>query len=268
MVKDLNWGLQTKRIKIFVYLGVFLLIFVLSGCGTLQTLVQKDGETSPLADWIGGGTNDEVNVPATSNLGDGKMISLYFPDATGKALVKEERTIPKTLSLARETVNQWLKGPAVNGNAQNAVDPATTLLDIAIKDGVATVDLSHEFTQSYGKVSQEVAVYGLVNTLTQFPTVHEVKFRIEGKVLNKLGNLDMKSLSYRAGLVKGESTSGNTSGNAAGSTGGSTSGTASGTVSGNANMNSGTNGSTQSNQKTVPGSPSTLNLFSSSQSST
>ncbi|MGI1659870.1 MAG: GerMN domain-containing protein [Desulfitobacterium sp.] len=189
--------------KCFLYLGVLLIVSaLLGGCGTLQTLVKEDSEKSLLADWIGG-NSEEATIPATSNLGDGKMISLYFPDATGKVLIKEERSIPKTLSLARETVNQWLMGPAVQGSTQGAVDPATSLVDIAIKDGVAIVDLSREFTQVYGNVDQEVAVYGLVNTLTQFPTVREVTFRIEGKALTRLGSLDVTRLSYREGLVLG-----------------------------------------------------------------
>ena len=269
MVKD--WGAKPKLkgIKFFLYLGMILLsLIVLSGCGTLQTLVQKDGETSPLAEWIGG-TNQETSVPAISNLGDGKTISLYFPDSTGKALIKEERTLPKTLSLARETVNQWLKGPAVKGSTQAAVNPTTTLIDIAVKDGVATVDLSREFTEVYGKVSQEVAVYGLVNTLTQFPTVREVKFRIEGKALTKLGNLNVTNLSYREGLVKGSNSSnlssGNTSnGNSAGTNAsvGADKGLSLPVLPASGNL------SNQGTNSVLPDSPSSMNLFSFPASST
>lgn len=185
-----------------ITIGVIFMSIVLSGCGTLQTLVQKDGEPTPLSQWIG---SNEQTVPATTNLGDGKAVSLYFPDSTGKALVKEERTLPKTLSVARETITEWLKGPA-QGKGQAAVAPTTTLLDIAVKDGVATVDLSKEFTEPVSKVSQEMTVYGLVNTLTQFPTVHQVKIKVEGKPLTKLGNLDLSKLSYKEGFVKDTAT--------------------------------------------------------------
>jgi hypothetical protein len=188
--------------RLWVAIGVILMSMVLAGCGTLQTLVQKDGEATPLSQWIG---SEQQTVPATTNLGDGKAVNLYFPDSTGKTLVKEERTLPKTVSVARETINEWLKGP-VQGKGQAAVAPATTLRDIAIKDGVATVDLSKEFAEPFGKVSQELAVYGLVNTLTQFPTVHEVKIRVEGKPLTKLGNLDLNNLSYKEGIVKDTAT--------------------------------------------------------------
>lgn len=253
IAKRLHWR------KLCVYFGVMVMSFVLTGCGALQTLVQKDGGTTPLSQWIGG---NEQTVPATTNLGDGKAVSLYFPDSTGKSLVKEQRTLPKTLSLARETINQWLKGPAVQGNGQAAVATATTLLDIAVKDGVVTVDLSKEFTQPLGKVSQEVAIYGLVNTLTQFPTVHEVKLKIEGKPLTKLGNLDLSKLVYKEGYVK-DTSAGKSSGTGS-------SPAPSGT--GNSISPSGTSDTSGSvsgdGAKVQPDSPSTLNLFSIPSSST
>lgn len=228
---------QRHRRTFWAAVGVLLMSIVLTGCGTLQTLVQKDGEAAPLSQWVG---NSAPTVPATTNIGDGKAVSLYFPDPSGKYLVKEQRTLPKTVSLARETINEWLKGPADSGKGQVAVPPKTTLLDIAIKDGVATVDLSKEFTQPLSKVSQEATVYGLVNTLTQFPTVREVKLRIEGKPLTKLGNLDLSKLSYQEKLVKESAAPNNT-------------------------INDSTGGSSNppsAKPKTSKDSPSTLNLFS------
>lgn len=247
MKKLWRMAIQFRERKLFTIAAMMVISVVLTGCGTLQTLVQKDGETSPLSQWIGG--KDQQAVPAITNLGDGKAVNLYFPDSTGKFLVKEERTLPKTLSLARETINQWIKGPTGKGNVQAAVAPATTLLDISVKDGVATVDLSKEFIQPVSKVSQEVSIYGLVNTLTQFPTVHEVRLRIEGKPLTKLGNLDLSHLSYKDGLVKDSSEAKNQgTGNSKStpSTGGST----------------GTTGTGSNNVPLGTDSPSSLNVFS------
>lgn len=184
-------------------LVLVLMLAFIPGCSALDTMLQKDSNAkSVLGEWIGSGSK-----PASSQglnpTGENKTIVLYFADSTGKYLVPEERTIPKTLSLARETVTQWLRGPAVQGNSvQAAASPATKLLDIAIKDGVAIVDLSKEFSQPYGKVSPEVTLYGLANTLTQFPTVKEVKLRVEGKPFLRLGSVDATSLSYKGSLVK------------------------------------------------------------------
>ena len=190
-------------------LGVvlFSLIFV-AGCGTLETLVNKDGATTSLGDFIGG--NKTATLPAATaatTSAEAKTIVLYFADSTGKYLVKEQRTLPKTASLARETVTQWLKGPAVKGTTLLASVPTTTvLLDIAIKENVVIVDLSKEFLQPNSKVSSEVALYGLVNTLTQFSTIKQVQIRIEGKLLTKYGTIDATMLVNKASLVKETST--------------------------------------------------------------
>lgn len=157
-----------------------------------------------LGDFIGGNKNTvlPVTTPVTTSA-DAKSIILYFADSTGKYLVKEQRLLPQTASVARETVTQWLKGPAVKGTLQAAVPTTTMLLDIAIKENVAIVDLSREFLQPNSKVSAEVALYGLVNTLTQFSSVKQVQIRIEGKPLLKYGTIDATKLINKASLIKG-----------------------------------------------------------------
>jgi germination protein M len=196
------------RVLNSLLIGVVLLSLVLlQGCGTLETLLNKNGSSTSIGDLIGGGGDKTVSLPATANTpatsAEGKVITLYFADSSGKYLVKEERTLPKTVSLARETVNQWIKGPAVKGATMQAtVSAATILLDINITNNVATVDLSKEFLQTNARVSPEVVLYSLVNTLTQFSTVKEVQIRVEGKAITKYGSLDATHLVNNASLVK------------------------------------------------------------------
>jgi len=195
-----------KRILKGLLMGVviFSLIFI-EGCGTLETLVNKGGTNTSIGDLISGTTTLPAATPATigATSAGSTTIVLYFADSTGKYLVKEQRTLPKTVSLARETVTQWLKGPAVTGTTVQASVPTTTvLLGIAIKENVAIVDLSKDFLQPNSKVSSEVALYGLVNTLTQFTTVKQVEIHIEGKPLLKYGSIDTTKLVNNASLIK------------------------------------------------------------------
>lgn len=253
------------RMRNILFIGVVLLSAAfLTGCSTLETLLQKDGTSASFGDWIGG-NNNTTSLPAMTTAADGKTIALYFPDASGKYLVKEERTLPKTVSLARETVNQWLKGPAVKGtSALAAVSASTTLLDIAIKDNVATVDLSKEFLQPSAKVSPEAALYGLVNTLTQYSTIKEVHIRVEGKALSKYGTTDTTHLMNKASLVKG------TISNNAGAlnSGAATEGQGTGTTGATSNTGLGTSATDKSSNGALPDSPSAINLFSFPPSST
>jgi len=199
-------GAKSMKVKVrnyFLIGVVFLSLMLMTGCGTLETLVKKDGTSTPLAEWIGGNGDKETALPATTTAGEGMMVALYFPDTSGKYLLKEERMLPKTVSMARETVNQWLKGPTETKSMQSSVSTITTLRDIAIKDNVVIVDFSKEFLQSNSKVSPEVALYGLVNTLTQFSTIKQVQIRVEGKPITKYGTVNATNLVYKASLVKG-----------------------------------------------------------------
>jgi len=88
---------------------LFSLIFI-AGCGTLETLVNKDGAATSFGDFIG--WNKTATIPdatTATTSAETKTVVLYFADSTGKYLVKEQRILPKTVSLARETVTQWLK---------------------------------------------------------------------------------------------------------------------------------------------------------------
>ena len=256
--------MKVRVLKVLLIGIVVFSLVLLSGCGTLETLLNKDGTGTSIGDLIGEAGDKTATLPAMSNSSttstEGKVITLYFADSTGKYLVKEERTLPKTVSLAKETVNQWIKGPAVKGATVQATVPASTiLLDINIKDNAATVDLSKEFLQSNAKVSPEIVLYSLVNTLTQFSTIKEVDIRVEGKAITKYGTLDATHLVNKASLVKGEPSSNPII----------PEGTGTGTGTGTENTGSGLTVPDKTSKETLPSaSPSTINLFDYPSSST
>ncbi|HWJ03363.1 MAG TPA: GerMN domain-containing protein, partial [Verrucomicrobiae bacterium] len=145
------------------------------------------------------------NTPTVGNevVGETRSVTVYFADATGKNLVPQEVQIPKTLSLARETLNELLKGPASGSNLLAVVPQGTVLLDINIKDDTAIVDLSKEILKTAAKVSPETTVYAFVNTLTQFPTIKQVKFRVDGQPVQKIGTVNTtQALSRNTSSVK------------------------------------------------------------------
>lgn len=117
-----------------------------------------------------------------------KLISLYFADPLTEKLVVEEREIPKVTGLARATVEELIKGPLSLG-LEAALPAGTRLLDINVReDGLAIVDFSADLIKDLPVTvsAEKLAVYSIVNTLTQFPTVQEVEMRVEGKKLETL----------------------------------------------------------------------------------
>ena len=107
-------------------------------------------------------------------------------------LVPVHRSVAQTDAVAAAAMGELLAGPSTEEQSGNykgpsgrltplstAVPRGTELLGIDIRDGIAMVDLSREF----GSGSEIAAVRQaqVVYTLTQFPTVKSVEFRIDGE---------------------------------------------------------------------------------------
>jgi germination protein M len=107
-----------------------------------------------------------------------------FTENAGLAPVLRE--VPKTQAVATAAMRQLLRGPS---EAQLAARPAmyttipdgTRLLGLAIKNGVATVNLSREFESGGGSASILGRLAQVVYTLTQFSTVDKVLFELDGE---------------------------------------------------------------------------------------
>jgi germination protein M len=114
------------------------------------------------------------------------IVRAYFwlggnPDSAG--LVAVLREIPATKAVATAAMNALLAGPTPTEKGQlitSEVPDGTQLLDLSIKDGVATVDLSSEFQAGGGSSSVATRLGQVVYTLTQFPSVKSVVVEIEG----------------------------------------------------------------------------------------
>ena len=93
----------------------------------------------------------------------------------------------------RAAMNALLAGPtaAESGRPDDHARRsrmARSLLGVAIKNGVATVDLSTEFDSGGGTASMQYRLGQVVYTLTQFPTVKSVVFQIEGETVTVFGS--------------------------------------------------------------------------------
>ena len=117
-------------------------------------------------------------IPGTTHL------QVYF--FLGDRLVPVQREVPATVAVARAAMMALLAGPAAAESAGPAgltsVIPAgTALLDISVGGGTAVVDLSGQFESGGGSASMFGRLAQVVYTLTQFPTVNGVTFRLDGQ---------------------------------------------------------------------------------------
>ena len=93
-------------------------------------------------------------------------------------------------AVARAAVEALLAGPdaaATAGGLTTTIPTGTRLLDLAPRGSLATVDLSGTFTTGGGSLSMQLRVAQVVYTLTQFPTISTVAFRIDGTPVTAIG---------------------------------------------------------------------------------
>lgn len=194
------------RMKKILCLLLFLALLGLfaAGCSAVDTLTSLKarfaGEQEPVmedsqeTEFLE--TESEAGLPEET-----REVVLYFSDPEGKALVAEERTIPKVEGIARETIKELISGPHPESGLLGTIPEGTALRDINIRpDGLAIVDFSKELITNFNgdSTSEILTVYSIVNTLTQFDTVKEVQILVDGQVVETInGHVDVSEAMAR-----------------------------------------------------------------------
>ena len=75
-----------------------------------------------------------------------------------------------------------LKGPETDG-LKSTIPDGTKLLELDIKDKIATVNLSGDFTGFPGTMAESMAIISIVNTLTDLDGIEQVRILVEGNDL-------------------------------------------------------------------------------------
>ncbi|MFP4311999.1 MAG: GerMN domain-containing protein [Nitriliruptoraceae bacterium] len=179
--------------------------------GPLAEIDEEPSETDDAPDDAepGDGTDvsSDADEPAADGSDDGEdredgddaatpeettPVRLYFlapggdtPARAGPFLVSVEREVEATEQIAHAAVRALIDGPtdeeeSLVAEVSSSVPAETLLLGVTIEDAVATVDLSREFESGGGSLSMFARLAQVVYTLTQFPTVDEVRFALEG----------------------------------------------------------------------------------------
>jgi germination protein M len=127
-------------------------------------------------------------------------VRLYFmapgggtPGRADPFLVSVHREIPTTPGIALATLRELVEGPSsadqqlIEG-ISTAVPDETLVLGVNLVDGLATVDLSREFESGGGSLSMLSRLAQIIYTVTQFPTVDEVQFALDGRPVTVFSN--------------------------------------------------------------------------------
>jgi Sporulation and spore germination/Immunoglobulin-like domain of bacterial spore germination len=148
----------------------------LAGCGSEHAVsLGKPGATAATT------TAPEQTGTQPSRL----SLEVWFSRDNGLVAVRRQHA--PTQLVATSAMKALLDGPTAaerSAGLTSAVPEGTRLLGIAIRDGLATVDLTSEYQSGGGALSMQTRLGQVVYTLTQFPTVQKVRFRLDGSPVN------------------------------------------------------------------------------------
>ena len=123
-------------------------------------------------------TGVELNSYARTN------VTLYFTDINGTVLKRYDEDLVYNTNIAMEkfALETLIGGPA-NVNEQDAfptLAPDAKLLSVTVKDRIAYANFDAAVREKPYNVSEEAALYSIVNTLTSIPGIDQVQISIEG----------------------------------------------------------------------------------------
>ena len=125
-------------------------------------------------------------------------LHLYFAAKSGDQLVNTWRNVVynSNVSVERVVVEQVLKGP--NSDVVfPTLNPSAKILSVTTRDGVCYVNFDQAFLTEPYDVTSQVAVYSLVNSLTELSSVQTVQITIDGKADRNFMEISLSSAFER-----------------------------------------------------------------------
>lgn len=108
-------------------------------------------------------------------------LHLYFAGETGDRLVDAFRTVVynSNMPLERIVLEQVILGP--NGSfAYPTVNSETRVINVTTRDRCCYINLSSDFLYGQPDVTAQTAIYSIVNSLCELPSVESVQISVEG----------------------------------------------------------------------------------------
>ena len=203
--KDVSRWTPRLGLTAVVLLTILAVTALAAGCGygsqaeeggetsttesTQTTVTEPSEQTTTTAQ---GSVSTTVSSSTTSTTaGDPDetvTLNVYF--VRDEKICAAARVVPKTQQVGAAAMEALLEGPTTEEEAAgvfDAIPEGTTFLGLEIEDGIASVDLSEEYASGGGTLSMSMRLAQVVFTLTQFPTVKGVEFKLDGESVEVFG---------------------------------------------------------------------------------
>jgi germination protein M len=146
-----------------------------------------------------------VPAPAETATPNTMEVRLWYivSGANGFFLAPEKHSIPSSQAVAKAALEELIHGKAQDKDHVVPYSPKSQIRSVTIKDQVATVDWSAAVLRDHqaGSEVEALGIQQVVYTLTEFSTIGEVRFTVEGKTRGTASNgSDIESWWGHVGL--------------------------------------------------------------------
>lgn len=111
-------------------------------------------------------------------------LRLYFANKEGDKLIETNRKLVYSTNVSMEklVVEQLIGGPSekVKEKVFPTINPNTKIISVTVKDGTCYVNLNETFLNQNLKVTSDVTIYSLTNSLVELPNVNKVQIAVNG----------------------------------------------------------------------------------------
>ena len=159
-----------------------------------QPLVGNDGNQ------VGAMTPDSFIVDFTNRVKTDQTASLtlYYASKDGNSLVQETREVEynSNTPLAKVVLSELMKSPDTQ-DAHPAISSDVNVTGYALSEGICYLTIDAGIQNQSINVSDEVAIYAIVNSLTELDSINKVQITVEGENENAVQTTKLSGLYER-----------------------------------------------------------------------
>lgn len=141
---------------------------------------------------------EDINLSTDQNTIETNELVLYFPEKDSGKLKKTVRTVKvgDQQPIEYYVVSGLIKGPETK-EFQAVLNQDTEIISVDTVSDICFVNMSKNFVEKNAGANGELAIYSIVNSLTELENINRVQFLIEGKKVHEFGNMDIFGIYER-----------------------------------------------------------------------
>ncbi len=117
---------------------------------------------------------------------DETLMMLFFFDEDAQALIPVTRRIKQAQQVIRAGIDELIRGPVQGSQLQRTI-PKDAEIGVSLSEGLAVVDLPPALDEMGGSTFLMGIMDSLLLTVSQFPTVEEIRFVVGGQEQDTFG---------------------------------------------------------------------------------